>query len=1153
MKRAFLLSIIALLLASASLVAWWLIPNTESLAWVRMSLLVLSVLMPTLVLLIGFMTRPKSEESIQKHDQQVLLEQDTKAIRDIFSASTKKIRGDGKRKLSSMYALPWYLLVGRQNSAKSALLRQNNLEPVLDVQLNENDAEQYLRFWSNDHLVVIEVGHRVFDHDGIDSDLWKVVGQQLLKYRPRQGLNGVITVVEANRLIEADKKEKQALAVTLQDAILSLAEKLGIDLPVYSVFTKADAIADFIPFFESFSGRDVDNPFGITLSNDDTHRFDPLQFDEKVKLLLKELVKQQMTLLRNVTNEQTDSVIALPYQLRVFFEQARSLMADVGRENRVRSAVWIRGIYLVSSAQSGKELDLLTQAIAEKAEFNTLSRKEQLPGRRGYFAARLFSDVLLPEYRITAMNPYRQTRYLLSRTGMVAVALLFVLGVSAVVKQSWDHDEAWRAEAQTQLSLYKNDIERLEKEPHTIIDTITVLNELRVVAKAGIAPTPWYEKVSVNQQATADEVYRIYEEQLHLFLLPRVEELVSNELYVYVSLGNPTRIFEILRYYKMLFNEKQLDKEALISYLLNNLEDQGEASVQDVQTLSLLLDDLLSSQYDHAIKPNKELISVASSNLEGLSPERLIYARLKSLPEYRTQVDIRRQLGDKFDVLFEFSDGFHGYVMPEVFTKQGYENLDLSATSPVLKQQYQEFRAIQGDMSSVSLSEMTNLSKQIQRLYFSDYIYRWQDILTNIKVKSFSSTTDLSYTLRMSREPSSGPMLDLLDAIVINTTLANEETADTAGAQKTAQALGLGKVAKAAKTANKVNNLAGDKLLKLQPAYVVNEAFAGYNVYMRGLGGAGSPLPIDQLIAQFDSLNTYFDTALTSPDPGKVMMDYAVAHAQGSQDALVMFGRESSKAPGQIAGWIKSVERQAWQQVIRSSAGYLNKQWEERVYLFYVATVEGRFPFSLQGRGEVAIDDFANFFKPQGKVDSFIDQMLMPFVYWDNGILKLREIDGQVMPISTNTRAQLKKARNISELFFGKAGQELALQVSIRPSSMSTDVTEFQMREVENVFSYRHGPRVWSNVAWPSIGLDGYLSTSFYEGDNRVATRNYAGEWALFRAIFDGDSSATSDRRINKLKYELDTHKIVLDYTLLDSSIALNKDLFTQFTLPRRL
>ncbi|MEZ9524582.1 type VI secretion system membrane subunit TssM [Enterovibrio norvegicus] len=1153
MKKAFLLLLLALILSGACLFGWWVFPADSSVSWARMAFLIAAFVLPFLVLAFGLFSKPKTEESIQKHEQQVLLEQDTKAIRDIFTASTRKIKGDGNRKLSSMYSLPWYLLIGRQNSAKSALLRQNDLEPVIDVQLSETDATQYLRFWSNDQIVVIEAGHRLFDHDGVDPALWKVLAQQLMKYRPRQGLNGVLTVVEANQLIEADKKDAQALATTLQDAVLSLCETLGVNLPVYSVFTKADTIADFVPFFESYSGRDVDNPFGITLSNDDTRRFDTIQFDEKVKLLLKDLAKQQMTLLRNVSNERTDSVLALPYQLRIFFDQARALMADVGRENRVRSAVWVRGIYLASSGQSGKELDLLTQVVAERAEFNSLVRRDQLPGRRGYFAGRLFSDVLLPERKITAMNPFRQTRYLLSRAGMMAVAFMVIGGVSAAMKENWDNDEAWRSKALTQLGLYQNDIERLAKESHTVIDTISVLSELRGVVKEGVTPRPWYDQVSVQQQDTANKVYNTYEEQLHLFLLPRIEELISNELYVYVSLGNPTRIFEILRYYNMLFNKAQLDKAALISYLLENLEDQGEASIDDVKSLSLLLDDLFESQYDHAIAPNQELISVASSNLDGLSPERLIYARLKSLPAYRAQVDVRRQLGDKFDVLFTFSEGFHGYVMPEIFTKQGYDNLDLSANSSVLKQQFEEFRAIQGELSPVSIPEMTALSKQIQRLYFSDYIYRWQDVLNNIEVRKFTSTNDLSYSLRLSREPSSGPLLDLLDAIVINTTLAKEETGDTAAIQQGAKVLKLGKVAKAAKAADKVSGVAGDKLLKLQPSYVVNETFASYSAFLKGQGDAQSPLPVDALIAQFDSLNTYFDTALTSPDPGKIMMDYAIAHAQGSQDALVLFGRQSSKAPAQVAGWVKSIERQSWQQVIYASAGYLNKQWDEQVYQFYAATVAGRFPFALQGRGEVAIDDFSRFFKPQGKLDSFVDQMLAPFVYWDNGLLKLRQIDGQAMPISASTRDQLKKAKTISELFFGSAGQELALQVALRPSSMSTDVTEFQIREVENVFSYRHGPRVWSNVSWPSMGVDGYLSASFYQGDNRLATRSYSGEWALFRAIFDGASSATSDRRINKLNYELDTHKIVLDYTLQNSVVVLDKALFTQFTLPRRL
>lgn len=272
----------------------------------------------------------------------------------------------------------------------------------------------------------------------------------------------------------------------------------------------------------------------------------------------------------------------------------------------------------------------------------------------------------------------------------------------------------------------------------------------------------------------------------------------------------------------------------------------------------------------------------------------------------------------------------------------------------------------------------------------------------------------------------------------------------------------------------------------------------GYANYVTGTGKAGDSVPLDSLIQEFDALNSYFDAALSSPNPSQVMHGYAKAHAEGSQDAIVLFERQSAKAPSQVALWTKSIAQQSWQKVIASSMNHVNKQWDEQVYQFYTQAIEGRFPFALQGRGEVALNDFAQFFKPQGRVDKFVDDLLKPFVYWDNGVLKLKDVDGDTLPINAQALSQLRQTRQLSQLFFGPTGQELALKIALRPSSMNTNVTEFQLREAESVFTYRHGPRVWSSVSWPSTGIDGYLSANFYQGENRVATRAYTGQWALF-------------------------------------------------------
>ncbi len=1096
--------------------------------------------------------RDQSKEAKQEHEVEVLYKQDVKTINQMFIEAIKQLKGQRVNKLQNMYELPWYVLIGGEKDAKSSLLQQNNLEPVLHRTLDESDTEQYLRFWSNDHLVVVEVGHRLFDDSGIDDRLWRVFAQQLSKYRPRQAVNGIITAIGCDRLLQGDKKARLTLSSNLQESILALGEHTGLSLPVYTVFTKSDSIADFVDFFTSYSGCDLDNPFGVTLPFNENNRFDSRDLKKECDAILANLAQQQFQLLRESREEESKSVIALPYQLRVFFERANELLTYIGRENRVRQSVWLRGMYLLTTGQKEISFDLLTQLVADKTAFNAEGIKHQQQGRKSLFATRIFSHVILPESKIVGVNERRHYGYLALRSLMVMCVVSGVVLFGLQLRDNWSEDEAFREKAITQLSLYRSDIDRL-RDGFTGLEEVTpVLNELRLVAQEGNQPLSWYDKVSFKQTQTAEDIYQSYQKQLQVFLLPQLEEILSSELYVYVNLGNPSKVFELLRYYQMLFDKQRLDQSEMINYLVDTLNDQGDISASNINNLSQLMVDLFSSDYQNVLKSNDELVSVAVQNLEGLSPERLIYARVKSMPEYRNRVDIRRQLGDKFDALFQFKDDFHGYLLPELFTRQGHSKIDLTVKSALLKKQYDEFKSIQGDMSGASVAELSELSKKIQRLYYADYVYQWKELVKNIEVKDFTSVYDLASAIKIAREPANSPLIDVLDAVIVNTTLAAKNDTDTRANAKAANQLGLKKLGKQLRKVDKINRVAGDDLVRLQPSFVVNEAFSRYASFM-AIQGKSKSAPIDELMLELDNLNTYFDAALTSSEPQRALYTNAKAHAAGSQDALVNFRRQSSKAPGQVADWIKNLDKQAWKGVIEGGVGFLNQQWDGQVYHFYREAVEGRFPFALQGRGEVAIDDFAAMFKPQGRLDTFITKQLQPFVYWDNNTLKLAEVDGRKLPIKPETLIRLNQAKKISTIFFGPTGQQLAVKLKFKASSMSTSATQFSVRENENVFSYRHGPRLWSQVVWPSIGENDYMSANFYNGENRIATKSYTGQWALFRMLFDGSTSATGDRRVRKLHYGLEDQSIVFEYALDSSNSVLDKRLLNNFHLSANL
>lgn len=1146
MAKKILVILWIVLLAIITAGVWFLLPR-DNLLWLKFTLLALSVTS----LLLGIFWWLKSRR-VMRSAQQILLKQDIHCIQQLFKLAMHKIPGHRQNKLTSLYALPWYLVIGGGGEGKSSLLQQNGMELLLTRALNESDTEHYLRFWINDTTVVIEAGRRLFNDEGVDEDLWKVLSQQLLKYRPRQGLNGVVAVLGCDRLLKSNSKERRTMAGIYQEAVLALSGVLQLTLPLYVTFSRADTLADFTPFFASFSDSEIASPFGITFPNEATHRFDKHNFETQTDQLLKSLVNNQFELLNNSGDVKAASVIRLPYQLKIFLERVSEFFAEIGRENRVRKSVWIRGAYLFSGGQKGTQYDLLAQSVAEQSEFNLPRVAEQSASRRNYFNSRLFSHVFIPEKAGAGINEWRNITYLVWCSTVLLIATALVAFAGFTLKENWRQELSWRTNVITQLGYYSSNVQDL-KQHDSLTNIVAVLSELRTIAAQGIAPKEWYQQVSVQQKDTARLINRNYHEQLNQILFPKLVTLITNELKTYNMVRDSNSIFESLRYYQMLFDRRKLDLSGMQYHLQSIVNSQKLVSSDDLDDFALLVNDLFTSHYGNDAKPDATLTATAASNLESLSPDKLIYGRIKEFPQYRNQIDIRHQLGDRFDTLFELNTDFHGYIIPELYTKQGYGQLDLTAKSALLRQQLKSFKVIRGDMSEVSVPELTELSRRIQKLYFEDYIYFWKNIIDNIHIRQAGSPEQLSLMLKSARDPANSPILGVLEAVVANTTLAVENSPNTSKNKAIASQLGLAKVTKGLRTADNLNRLVGEDVLRLQPSFVVNDAFSSFSDYLNGSGNQTKKPPFIDLINQFDNLSSFFDAALLSADPGKMFNRYALEHAQGGEDAIVTFQQAAGQAPNPLALWVTNLSRQAWQQVINGSVGYLNNQWDERVYQFYAAAIKGRFPFAPQGRGEVALSDFTQFFKPQGRIDQFIDQLLKPFVQWDNGVLTLNEIDGMTLPISQEMINQLNNAHLLSQIFFGASGQELALKVAIRAETMSTTLTEFKISESEQLFSYRQGPRFWKELSWPVGGVDNYLNASFYKDQNQVAERNYTGQWALFRMIFDGNSTATSSRLARNLNYQINDNHIMLVYTIKDSPYTLDKRTFESLILPEAL
>lgn len=1142
-KLFFIIAIFLLTIVSAA--AWYFLPDGKML-WIKFTILSIALIGLIAIGIIWVKSRRGKLSA-----QQILLKQDVQCIQQLFKVAVQKIIEHRQDKSSSLYDLPWYLVIGGGNEGKSSLLQQNGMELLLSQNQNVSDTEHYIRFWIHDTAIVLEVGHRLFDNEGVDRQLWHVLSQQLIKYRPRQGLNGVILVLGSDRLLNIDNKDLHGLARLYREAILLLKEHLQIALPLYVTISKADLLSDFTRFFENFSDSEIMNPFGITLPDNDTHRFDRKNFQLKTEQLLKSMVNNQFELLNNRDTLKSASIIRLPYQLRIFFSRVEEFFSELGRENQTRQNIWIRGVYLFSAGQKGMQYDLLTQVIAEQAEFNSRENVEQPVNRRVYFSSRILSHAILPEKNLTGINRKRNAFYLAWSTTFLVAATVLVVMMGLTLNKNWQQEIVWNNNAINKLSYYSSNVYKL-KTHDSLRDTVAILSDFRNIANYDVTQEKWYNRISTKQDNTVLLIKNSYYHQLNSLLYPKIIALVSDNLRVNNMAHDLNDNFRDFRFYQMLFDRQKMHLVNMQAYLHGIIQREHLLSPAESNDFALLVNDLFSGNYGNGSKPDATLSAAAMRAFNELSPEKLIYMTIKELPSYDGQVNIKEQLGDKFDTLFEFKKGFKGYVIPQLYTKQSYDKLDLSVKSSLLRQQLKYFKSINGDDSNVSFSELSELSKNIQKLYFADYIYYWQNIINNIQVHQANDLAEFSLMLESARDPVNSPILNVLETIVENTTLV-EKRVDTPEVNKVASQLGLPKTVTGLQNAGKISTTTNDGLNQLQHSFSISNVFSSYFDYLNGsVLQTGKP-PITELIQQVDNLDSFFDAALLSAEPGKVFNNYALNHAQGSDDAIRIFQQVSGKAPEPFLLWLTNISQQAWQQVINGNVSYLNDQWNEHVYQFYASTIKGRFPFSPQGRGEVALHDFTELFKPSGKIDRFIEQYIKSFARWDNGQFKLNDVDGLRLPISQQMLHQMDNMYRLRQVFFGESGQQLALKLSLRADSMSTALTEFQLRQDELIFSYRQGPRLWREISWPNDGRNNPLSAIFYKNEDKVASHTYSGEWALFRMIFDGVITVSSSNAVTNVYYGIKDNKISLVYTLHDSPYALDKNLFQTFALPETL
>ncbi|OUS04758.1 hypothetical protein A9Q81_05660 [Gammaproteobacteria bacterium 42_54_T18] len=1021
----------------------------------------------------------------------------------------KKTKFQHKGGSKALYDLPWYIVIGPPGSGKTTALVNSGLEFPLSDQLGKGaiggiGGTRNCDWWFTNEAVILDTAGRYTTQDShkvVDSKAWQGFLDLLIKHRKRRPINGAIIAISIQDILTQTSDERLYHARTIRSRIDELVEHLGINFPIYVTFTKCDLVAGFSEFFEEFGLEQREQVWGMTFPLPDEGKpqaFDNKLFEYKYSELLSRLQPQ---VLDRVQRERDPQRRALIYNFPNQFETMRSPIEDFLTQtfglNRFQTQPLLRGVYFSSGTQEGTPIDRMMSSVA--SNFGLPSEAVRLtPGQgKAFFINRLFTNVIFPEAEMVGSN--RQYELLLKwmrRGAFGALAFLFVVSIG-VWTTAYSRNQTYLEQVSEHLDRYKDFEVNISENNHDLRLVIPALQELKRASEIYEQENlPWLVGLGLHDSRVEIAAKKTYLEKLQTLLLPRIDWRFQQ--YLMAAKSTDPRLHESLLAYLMLGDSDRFDPAVVKDWLLSDWENQFRGQDEVQQVLTTHLDMLLLNPLE-PLALNKQALDRGRAELRKVPVAAMIYNRIKSDPTFSREVDLRGLLGDSTRTVFANKKNSTLFSMPFMFTKEGYKAVDLSKDSPVIKEMFSDRWILGGEATAVyNNNELGKITERIRGHYMAEYIDRWGRFLNGMSVNAFSDLQQSRRILALLADPVYSPILAVLKVTSENTELSPKIPAVKLKNKK------AGAIA---------SFFSGDDstgeggVFKQTP---VDKHFRELNLL--SAAATGAPTRISGTLLSLRNVQAYLDEIILAPDITEAAYNAAKGRMlAGGGDVIKQLRIDASSLPSSVQRWLFTVADETWRLVLLNAKSHVNNEWKSQVYRKYVSALSNRYPLYRNAVDELAVFDFAEFFKPEGSHDRFVQKFIAPFVEVDDA-WAVKRLDGRGLAIAPESIDQMRRAVRIKNMLFATNPTTPSFSFKMKPYRMDSSVRKFELSFGDQRLRYTHGPKISKNMNWPGDGGTNVRMT-FEDLNDSIKRVTYDGPWALLRLL--DESTISQTRRSN--------------------------------------
>lgn len=1036
------------------------------------------------------------------------------ALKEHFEAAVavlKKSRVKGTFGNQFLYELPWYIIIGPPGSGKTTALLNSGLDFPLAERLGRDPVRgvggtRNCDWWFTNEAVLVDTAGRYTTQDShrdTDAAAWKGFLALLKKYRPRRPINGILVAVPLPDLMVQSADEREHHSRTIRHRIKELYEHLGVQVPVYVMFTKTDLVAGFMEFFDDLGKEQRAQVWGMTFGEEASR--DPQQVGDDFSRGYEKLVVGLNNRMLWRLNQERDPVRrtminGFPQQMAGLKETLADFIQKTFAPSRFETPSVVRGVYFSSGTQEGAPIDRVMAALSQTFGLDRRGLANQRASGRSYFLTRLLRDVIFAEADLVGSDRRfeRQLRWMrfAAYAGIAALAVGIVFAWSV----SFTRNESMIGTLENRVKKY-NDAATHAKAARDVAGILPALEYARDVAQVyGDNPdqTPWLMGMGLYQGYELGNAARdAYQRVLQMLWLPYIKADI--EQYMRSGSDHPNELRRALNIYLMLGHPDTLDRKALKRWVQEDMNRRYGAQLQVKQQLeghlqALVAADLLPQHVDKRITADARRI-VCSIPLADQ-----IYARLQ---EEADAADIEPFDLDRLSRAVRASFAVGGGPnsakrIPSLYTNEGYHKIVKDKGLDIARDTIVEERKLCADDAATADADPEQLLRQVRAAYIKDYIDKWHDYLRTINLVAFS---DMNQGLGVLKDISGGnsPLLLLLGAVDKETYFGD----------------------------------LGDALQEgTSPTEPVNREFRDLHQLLQAQGK--DKAPIEATLGQLGELYNYIYNISDASRVNEAAFLSAKQRMGGSDSDIIAKLRQGAhQYPDPVGSVIKTAATQSWGQVLISARAYVNDVWRSSVLPECQRAVEGRYPMSASNRQEITLSDFGHFFGADGTMEHFINDNLGPFVQTRSWQPRVK--DDHSLSLSNDSLVQFRHAAWIRSVFFQDGGQVPALHFSMKPVSLSAAASQFRLEMDGQNVSYRHGPAISRRLTWPgSQGPDrARIVFDRINGGSFSTTKD--GPWAWFRLL--DESRVRPTRSGDRLRVTFRVSNLTATYELQASSV----------------